>query len=131
MNACLVAAAVVVALTGLVHSVGGEWMSFRMLRRQGLVPDGGAPVLRGFQTRILWASWHLVTVLAWALAALLLWLAQPQARAASGGVIEQGAALALAVGGALVLWSNRGRHLGWVALWVAAALVLTAQFTGT
>lgn len=131
MNAFLVAAAAVVALTGLVHSVGGEWRIFRTLRDRGIVPDGGAPVLRGFQTRILWATWHLVTVMAWALAALLLWVAQPEARAASGGVIEHGAALALAVGGALVLWSNRGRHLGWVALWAAAALVLTAQFTGT
>lgn len=131
MNACLVAAAVVVALTGLVHAVGGEWMIFRALRRHGVVPDGGAPVLRGFQTRILWASWHLVSLLAWGLAALLLWVAQPEPRAASGGLIEYGAALALAAGGALVLWSNRGRHLGWVALWAAAALVLTAQFTGT
>jgi hypothetical protein len=124
MNAWLVAAAVVIALTGLVHSVGGEWLIFRALRRQGVVASGGQPVLRGYQTRILCASWHLVTVLGWALAALLLWLAQPAARAASGGVIEQGAALALAVGGALVLWSNRGRHPGWVALWAAAGLVL-------
>lgn len=124
MNGHLVAAAAVIALTGLAHSVGGEWMIFRALRRQGVVPSGGQPVLRGFQTRILWANWHLVTVLGWALAALLLWLAQPAPRAASGGVIEQGAALALAAGGALVLWSNRGRHPGWMALWAAAGLVL-------
>lgn len=124
MNAWLVAAAAVVALTGLAHSVIGEWMIFRALRRSGVVPSGGQPVLRGFQTRILWANWHLVTVLGWALAALLLWLAQPESRVASGGVIERGAAVALAAGGALVLWSNRGRHPGWVALWAAAALVL-------
>jgi hypothetical protein len=124
MNSYLVAAAAIVALTGLAHSVGGEWMIFRALRRRGVVPCGGQPVLRGFQTRILWANWHLVTVLGWALAALLLWLAQPAPRAASGGVIEAGAVVALAAGGTLVLWSNRGRHPGWVALWTAAVLVL-------
>jgi hypothetical protein len=122
MNDWLVAAALVVALTGLAHSVGGEWMIFRTLRRGGIVPRGGAPVLRGYQTRILWANWHLVTLLGWALAALLLWTAAPAGRAASGGVIELGAAVTLAAGGALVLWSNRGRHPGWVALWLAAAL---------
>jgi hypothetical protein len=52
MNGCLVAAAIVLALTGLVHSVVGEWMIFRALRRHGVVPSGGQPVLRGFQTRI-------------------------------------------------------------------------------
>ena len=126
MNAWLVAAAAVIALTGLAHSVGGEWMIFRALRRGGVVPSGGQPILRGYQTRILWATWHLVTVLGWALAALLLWLALPEAHAASGGVIERGTALTLAAGGALVLWSNRGRHPGWVALFTAAALVLAS-----
>lgn len=130
MNGWLVAAAGVVFATGLVHSVGGEWLIFRPLRRGGLVPSGGAPVLRGYQTRILWASWHLVTLLGWALAGLLLWLAQPAGRAASGGVIEYGAAVTLAAGGALVLWSNRGRHPGWAALWSAAALVLAGQWSG-
>jgi hypothetical protein len=127
MNGHLVAAAAVTALTALAHSVGGEWMIFRTLRRRGVVPSGGQPVLRGFQTRILWANWHLVTVLAWALSALLLWLAQPEHQAASGGVIERGVTVALAVGGLLVLWSNRGRHPGWVALWAAAVLVVMSQ----
>jgi hypothetical protein len=126
MNAWLIGAAALVFLIGLVHSVLGEQRIFRHLRRSGIVPTGGDPVLRDFQTRILWASWHLVTVLAWALAALLLWLAQPAAQAASGGAIEIGAALSLAAGAGLVLWSNRGRHPAWIALLAAAGLVLMA-----
>jgi hypothetical protein len=31
------------------------------------------------------------------------------------------------VAGALVLWSNRGRHPGFAAPWLAAALVVLAQ----
>lgn len=124
MNGWLVAAAASVFTIGLVHSWMGELRIFRHLRRGGVVPTGGAPVLRDFQTRILWASWHLVTLLAWALAALMLWLAQPAVQAVSGGLVEGVVAAALVAGGGLVLWSNRGRHLAWIALPAAAALVL-------
>lgn len=127
MNGWLVGAAALVFLIGLVHSWMGELMIFRHLRERGVVPTGGAPVLRDFQTRILWASWHLVTVMAWAFAALLLWLAQPAAQAASGGVVESTLAAALTAGAGLVLWSNRGRHPAWMALLAAAALVLLSQ----
>jgi hypothetical protein len=127
MNGWLVGAAALVFVIGLVHSVLGELRIFRHLRRGGVVPTGGEPVLRGFQTRILWASWHLVTVLGWALAALLLWLSRPAAQAASGGVVEQICAVALVAGSVLVLWSNRGRHPAWIALLAAAALVVLGQ----
>jgi len=126
MNIGLVSAAALVFVIGLVHSLLGERRVFRQLRRGGLVPDGGAPALRSFQTRILWASWHVVTLLAWALSGLLLWLAQPAARAASGGLVEAIVAAALLASGTLVLISNRGRHPAWIALAAAAALVLVA-----
>lgn len=124
MNAWLLGAAALVFVIGIVHSWLGELRIFRHLRQAGVVPTGGAPVLRAFQTRILWATWHVVSVLAWALAGLLLWLAQPAARAASGGFAEQVIAAALAACGGLVLLSNRGRHPAWLALLAAAALVL-------
>ncbi|KQW46204.1 MULTISPECIES: hypothetical protein [unclassified Roseateles] len=127
MNAWLVAAAALVFLTGLVHSWMGEVRIFRHLRRGGIVPTCGEPALRDYQTRIVWASWHLVTIGGWAQAALLMWLAQPVNRAASAGLIEAILAAALAAGAGLVLWSNRGRHLGWVALLLAAAFVLMSS----
>lgn len=127
MSPWLVSAAALVFAIGMAHSWLGERRIFRHLRRGGIVPSGGQPVLRDFQTRILWASWHVVTVLAWAMAAVLLWLAQPAARALSGGVLELAATTALLVSGALVAWSNRGRHPAWIALLVAAALVAMSQ----
>ena len=126
MNAWLLGAAALVFLIGLVHSWLGELRIFRHLREAGVVPTGGAPVLRAFQTRILWASWHLVTVMAWAFTALLLWLAQPSAQAASSGTVEGAIAAALTAGAILVLCSNRGRHPAWIALLAAAALILMA-----
>lgn len=127
MNAWLAGAAALVFLTGLAHSVLGELKIFRQLRRGGIVPSGGAPVLRAFQTRILWATWHLVTVMAWAFATLLLWRALPGQQAAPGGVVEGCIAATLAAGAGLVLWSNRGRHPAWVVLLAAAALIVVGQ----
>lgn len=126
MNAWLLGAAALVFVIGLVHSVLGERMIFRHLRQRGLVPTAGAPVLREYQTRILWATWHVVTLFGWALAAVLAWLAQPAARAGSGGVIECAVIAALVASSGLVLAATRGRHVAWVALLAAAVLVAMA-----
>lgn len=123
LNRFLLGAAALAFLIGLAHSVIGEWRIFRHLRRGALVPTQGAPLLREFQVRILWGSWHMLTVLGWALAALLLWLAQPAAQLVSGGLVERVIAIAMAASGAIVLVSNRGRHPAWIALWAVALLV--------
>ncbi len=124
MNNWLIAAAGLSFVVGLVHSVMGERRIFRHLRRDGrLVPTEGGALLREFQVRILWATWHLVTLLTWVLAAVMVWLAQPDARAASSARIEFIIALAFALASLLVLTSNRGRHLAWIALSAAAVLV--------
>lgn len=123
MNAYLLSAAALTLVIGVVHAVLGEQRIFRHLRRSGLVPTEGAPVLREFQVRILWACWHLLSVLGCGLAGVLLWLAQPGAQQASGGVLEHVIAATLSASGLLVMVSNRGRHPAWVAFFAVAALV--------
>lgn len=124
MNAWLVAAAAVLALIGVVHSWLGERRIFRHLRRGGAVPTGGAPVLREFQTRILWGCWHLASLLGFALVGLLLWLATPAAREVSGGIAETIIAATMIACAGLVAWSNRGRHPAWAACLLVAGLML-------
>jgi hypothetical protein len=121
----LAAAAVVAFLTGLVHSVLGEILIFRHLRRGTLVPALGAPPLRERNIRILWATWHLATVFGWTLAAILLQLALlPQAPLLDMVI---GATIAANVGGSLlVLVGTRGRHPGWIALAIVAGLLWAA-----
>ena len=72
MQTELAAAAVLSVVTGVVHSVLGEWLMFRHLRQGTLVPQLGAPPLRARNIRILWATWHLASVFGWAFAAILL-----------------------------------------------------------
>ncbi|KFC66715.1 hypothetical protein FG93_04194 [Bosea sp. LC85] len=50
---------------GLIHSVLGEMLIFRHMRRGSLVPTMGQPLLRERHVRILWASWHLPSILGW------------------------------------------------------------------
>lgn len=137
MNPLLIAAAVGLALVGLVHSVLGEIMVFRALRRQGMAArgmrhnEGGAPspvapwalALPREHLGIVWATWHLVTLLGWALAAVLWRLGTVPSDAALAVWVADVAGLVTLAGGMLVLYATRARHPGWAALLVVAALV--------
>jgi hypothetical protein len=124
MTTLFTAAGTLLALTGVVHSILGEVMIFRKLSNKSIVPNQSAPPLSARNIRILWASWHLISIFGWVFAAILIkaggnsapnmdWLANAIA----------GACLA---GGLLVLTGTRGRHPGWIALTLAAALTWTA-----
>ena len=111
MNTWFICAAGLSVLIALTHSVLGEQRIFRHLRRAGhIVPTEGGTLLREFQVRILWATWHGLSAMGLGLAAVLLWLAHPAAQAASAGRVEWCFVMALAVTGVLVLVGNRGRH---------------------
>ena len=121
MQTALTAAAVLSVVTGLVHSVLGERLIFRHLRRGTLVPQLSAPPLRARNIRIIWASWHLASVFGWALAAVLFGLAQsPEAPIRELAV--QAIVAANAGGSLLVLVGTRGRHPGWIAVGAIAVL---------
>ncbi|MFD0738611.1 hypothetical protein ACFQZQ_04835 [Lysobacter koreensis] len=113
MQPLLVTAAVLAIATGVVHSLLGERLIFRHLRAGSLVPSLAAPPLQSRHVRILWATWHLASVLAWALAGLLLQLSQGSVAASS---VLGASAFAFLAGSLLVLVGTRGRHPGWVAL---------------
>jgi hypothetical protein len=122
MQSLLATAAVLATITGVVHSVLGEWLIFRHLRESALVPSLPAPPLQGRNVRILWATWHLASVLGSAFAGLLWQLAHsPEAVLPASTVLGVTAAAFLA-GSMLVLVGTRGRHPGWVALGVVGTL---------
>ena len=116
MQPLLTTAAVLAIATGVVHSLLGERLIFRHLRRSSLVPSLPAPPLQARNVRILWATWHLASVFAWALAGLLWQLAREPGAALSARLVLSASAAAFVLGSLLVLVSTRGRHPGWVAL---------------
>jgi hypothetical protein len=120
MNRFLLAAAVLAFLVGLVHSILGEILIFGRMRQGGLIPTNGGRVIGERHVRILWASWHVLTVFGWCLAALLLWLSQAQTKANAFPL--HAIVVASIAGSVLVLVGTRGTHPGWVGLLGVAVL---------
>lgn len=117
------AAAILAIVVALVHSILGEVMIFRRLRKPGrVIPTDGGDRLLGSNVRILWASWHVLTVFGLGLAAMLLSLAS-SSRTAEHDFIAQAIAVSMLGGSLLVLVGTRGRHPGWVGLLGVAGLV--------
>jgi hypothetical protein len=117
----LYTAATLIALLGLAHSVLGERYILIRLFRRDLPELFGGPE---FTRRTLRFAWHLTTVLAWGIAALLVQLAgrhSPQTLAGTIGWV-------LVLSGLLPLFITRGRHLSWVVLFAAGGLCLAWAF---
>lgn len=129
MQMQLLAAGLLMVLTGLVHSVLGEVLIFRRLRTGTIVPLLAPQPLRERHLRILWASWHLVSVLGFGLAALLIALAAAPDLPSHAPLVRIVSVATLA-GSGLVLFATRGRHPGWLALLVAGVLGWLGQGGG-
>ena len=98
------------------------------MRAKGFIPTNGGQVLREPHVRILWASWHVVTVLGWCIAVALLWLAHPSKAQLAQSTVSNAIVGALLGSSVLVLVGTKGRHLGWVGLLAAAILVVAGMY---
>lgn len=126
MQNYLLASGLLMILIGIAHSVIGEILIFRQLRAGTIVPLLTPAPLRERHLRILWANWHLCSVLGWGLAALLIRFALSSdlpAHVLSIRII----AIATLAGSVLVLYATRGRHPGWLGLLLAAVLAWLGQ----
>lgn len=116
----LAAAATLMILLGLAHSVLGErYLLIRLFRRPDLPKLFGGTA---FTTRTLRFAWHLTTVIAWGLAAVVLRVGNlPDA---DGRRIALILAVTLLISGLLPLVITRGRHLSWLVLFASGGLLL-------
>lgn len=126
MHYPLIGAGSLLLLIGMVHSVLGEKLIFRRMRKTGIIPTLGAPLLREGHVRIIWATWHLVTVLAGALGAILFRLAVPAEQGQIYAFIEQTILFSILGGSLLVLVATKGKHLGWLGLLGVVVLIWLA-----
>ena len=127
MNLYLMAAGVLAFIVGLVHSVLGEILIFRGLRSRGIVPTDGGQLLRERHVRIIWASWHVLTVLGWCVATILWWLAQDSSLSQSHEFVARAIAAAMLVSAAFVFVGTKGKHPGWAGLLGVAVLVFLGE----
>lgn len=116
-------AGILAIAVGLIHSVLGEVLVFSRMRHRQLIPTEGYPLLRERHVRILWATWHALTLFGWAMAAMLLDHAWPHTEADSKRFVLNAIAISMAGASALVLFATNGRHPGWLGLLAVAALI--------
>lgn len=121
----LLASAVLTVILGLIHSVLGERLVFSALRQGGIRPQRAPAPLQRRHVRILWATWHLVSLfglaLAWTLWCLAWLPAESQARTILIGILA-----AMLSGSALVAYATDGRHPGWIVLLLISLGLLVA-----
>jgi hypothetical protein len=127
VNNYLAAAAVLAFVVGLVHSWLGERLIFRRMRTGTIIPTNGGTVIGEGHVRIIWASWHVVTLLGWLVAATLLWVSASPELLHSMRFVLLGIASIMLASAVLVLVATKARHPGWVGLLGVAALVWLGQ----
>jgi hypothetical protein len=122
MQTYLFVAGSLALVVGVIHSTLGEVLIFSRMRNDGLVPTSGEPILRERHVRILWASWHIVTIFGWALGAILLRIAFPSTDYVVQMFVTNAIAASMLVSAFLVLIGTKGMHPGWLGLLGVALL---------
>ncbi|HTF98328.1 MAG TPA: hypothetical protein VL995_19470 [Cellvibrio sp.] len=122
----LIAAALAFTV-GVIHSILGELLIFRHLRKDKIVPTLSAPPLRERHVRILWASWHIVTIFGFGFGVVLIRLSQSTGYGNLELFIGKVIIYSMLASSLLVLWATNGKHPGWVGL---AAIALFTWLDG-
>lgn len=108
-------------ILGIIHSILGEYLIFQRMRDVGIIPTNGGTLLKPKNVRILWASWHLVTVFGWALGSILCWLSlSSSVELIIPARLTNIITVAMLLGAILVLIGTKGKHPGWVVLTIIA-----------
>ena len=123
MNVFLFAAACLTVVVAMVHSILGEVLIFRNLRKSGLVPTKGGTALKERHVRILWASWHVLTILGLGMAVILFRMVYPVSELIVHDFIMSVISISMFLAAILVLVGTKARHPGWVGLSAVAVLL--------
>ena len=126
MQTYIFIAGVLTIIVGAIHSVMGEIFIFRQMRVRGIIPTNGAPLLKERHVRILWASWHVVTVFGWGFAAVMMRLAFPTDNISFQTFVKHAIIASMLASALLVLIGTKGRHPGWLGLAAVAVLIWLA-----
>jgi hypothetical protein len=123
MNWYFFSAAIIAFVVGLFHTILGEVLVFRKMRRESFIPTYGGNILKESNVRILWSTWHALTIFGWGMAFLLFWLSWHTSGSYSYSLLENAIAASMLGGSVLVLIGTKGMHPGWFGLLSVAILI--------
>ncbi|MEO1049737.1 MAG: hypothetical protein AAFX87_03905 [Bacteroidota bacterium] len=130
MNIYFLIAGILFFVLGLAHSILGEYLIFRYRRNKGsIVPTKVSEGLKGGHLRIIWATWHVASVVGWCVGALVTKIAVEQSKLdvefvdfAVKAIVVTAFASSL-----LVLIGTKGKHPGWVVLLLISILLVIGK----
>ncbi len=123
MNPFFLVAGLLAVLLGAIHSVLGEVLIFRHLRRKGPVSSSGSPILTGRQVRTLRATWHLVSWFGWGFAAILLHWSGSASSDAHLAFAQSVMMVTFLTSALYWLVATKGKHPAWIVLLIIGILI--------
>jgi len=115
MNTLLLTAAILSALLGLIHSILGEKLIF--LRSDEVFKSKR-------RIGIICATWHIVSLFGFAIAALLFHYASSDD--VLPNLIRYSLIIAMLLSSILVAFQTKGKHPGWIVLGIISVLLFLA-----
>ncbi len=125
MNVYFLAAGILAIFLGLAHTVLGEVLIFKRLRGQKLYFSNGE-ILEKRGVAALWSTWHLLTIIGWGIAAVLLSFAWPNLLSGTIENISKIFSITFLIGGVFWFYGTNGKHPAWVVLLAIAGLLWLA-----
>ena len=126
MNLIIFSAGVLCFLLGLVHSILGERLIFKSKRESGkAVPSKPTQGLRSSHLRIIWATWHLVTIFGWGIGVILVFISFNNHM--EYALIIDVIIIAMLLSSIIVAYATKWKHLGWLVLLLIAFLLWVDQ----
>jgi hypothetical protein len=133
MNVYFAAAAILLFILAVAHSILGELLLIGRLRKDSLppiapfslleVPGMGLAGSTDVARDTLRFTWHLPTVLGFGFGAILLWLSLPSSAGTRLAFVEWVMALSIGACSLTVLVCSKGKHPGWVVFLAVAILI--------
>ncbi|MFD2725410.1 hypothetical protein [Hyunsoonleella rubra] len=119
MNQYLFIAGTLYFILGLVHSILGEILIFKNLKKSNkIIPTIVTSKLKERHLRIIWATWHLTSLFGWCIGVLLIKIGTRQTEMSADMMqfIITCIAITMLCASFLVFISTKGKHLGWIVL---------------
>ncbi len=127
MNQYLWVAGLLCFILGLVHSILGEVLIFRNLRKsKKIIPTITKSKLKERHLRIILATWHLTSLFGWCIGAILLEVVNKYNIQTNELLqfILTSTTITMFCSSLLVFIATKGKHLGWAILLIIGILTL-------
>ena len=130
MNTYILTAGILCILLGVIHSILGEYLIFRHKRKdKEIIPSKGGNDLREKHLRIIWATWHLASILGICIGLVLIMLTKNSSLLDAQVLhdVIRLIAYSMLIASLLVMFSTKGKHPGWIVLLIIGILLILAQ----